>query len=98
MMKRFILAIIVAFTPLLLAPLVHAEEMAVAGQAQSVNINSADAETLAHNLVGVGLSRAQEIVRYREAYGPFYSVEDLMEVRGIGRSTLEKNRDRITLE
>ena len=98
MIKRLVLALVISLTPMLVGTLVHAEDMAAASQAQSVNINSADAETLAHNLVGVGLSRAQEIVRYRESYGPFYSVEDLMEVRGIGRSTLKKNRDRITLE
>lgn len=102
MIKPSFLALMLALTPIIAplftAPLAHAEEMAAASQTQSVNINSADAETLAQNLVGVGLTRAQEIVRYRDAYGPFYSVEDLMEVRGIGRSTLEKNRDRITLE
>ncbi len=63
-----------------------------------VNINSADADTLAGALDGVGKSRAREIVRYREAYGPFYSVEDLLEVRGVGQSILNNNRERITLE
>ena len=89
---------LLALTPVLSSHALAAENVAMAGQSQVVNINSADAETLAQNLVGVGLSRAQEIVRYRDAYGPFYSVEDLLEVRGIGRSTLEKNRERITLE
>ncbi|MFK7977651.1 MAG: ComEA family DNA-binding protein [Halioglobus sp.] len=64
----------------------------------AVNINTADAATLALNLRGVGQSRAQEIVRHREAYGPFASPEELMEVKGIGQSTLEQNRTRITLE
>lgn len=63
-----------------------------------VNINTANAESLAQNLRGVGQSRAQEIVRHREAYGPFASPEELMEVKGIGQSTLEQNRSRITLE
>lgn len=66
--------------------------------ATSVNINSADAATMAAGLKGVGQSRAMEIVRYREAYGPFASVEELAEVKGIGKSTLEKNRTLITLE
>ena len=103
MMKRALYTLvvclsIVSFTPVLSTQVLAAEDVAVASQAQSVNINSADAQTLAQRLVGVGLSRAREIVRYREAYGPFYSLEDLLEVRGIGRSTLEKNRERITLE
>lgn len=63
-----------------------------------VNINTADAQTLAANLKGVGEARAMEIVRYREAYGPFASAEELIEVKGIGPATLEMNRDAITLE
>jgi competence protein ComEA len=46
----------------------------------------------------VGPSKAEEIVRYREAFGPFETVDELAEVKGIGKSTLEKNRDLITLE
>ena len=63
-----------------------------------VNINTADAQTLAANLKGVGESRAQEIVRYRESYGPFDSADELTEVKGIGKATLDMNRDVITLE
>jgi competence protein ComEA len=61
----------------------------------TVNINTATAETMAQNLVGVGLSRANAIVAYRENYGPFYSAEELSAVRGIGKSTVEKNADKI---
>jgi competence protein ComEA len=50
---------------------------------------------MAQNLVGVGLSRANAIVAYRENYGPFYSAEELSAVRGIGKSTVEKNADKI---
>ena len=75
----------------------HAKDEATPAAA-TVNINVADAATLAAALNGVGLSRAEEIVRYREAYGPFSSVEELVEVKGIGESTLEKNRTVITLE
>ncbi len=71
---------------------------AVASAAGRVNINTADAQTLAANLKGIGESRAAEIVRYREAYGPFASAEELVEVKGIGNSTLDMNRDVITLE
>ncbi|HEY6132051.1 MAG TPA: ComEA family DNA-binding protein [Halioglobus sp.] len=70
----------------------------VAPVASKVNINTADAQTLANSLKGVGESRAMEIVRYREAYGPFASADELMEVKGIGQSTLDMNRDVITLE
>jgi competence protein ComEA len=64
----------------------------------TVNINSADAQTLAAKLKGVGETRAAEIVRHRETYGPFASAEELTEVKGIGQSTLDMNRDVITLE
>jgi competence protein ComEA len=62
-----------------------------------VNINTADAETLALALDGVGMSRARDIVAYREQHGEFTSIEQLTEVRGIGPATLERNRDRIVL-
>ena len=64
----------------------------------TVNINTADASALAAGLNGIGTSRAEDIVRYREEFGPFTTVEQLTEVKGVGASTLEKNRARITLE
>ncbi|RLQ22737.1 helix-hairpin-helix domain-containing protein [Seongchinamella sediminis] len=64
----------------------------------AVNINTADAAALAAGLTGVGPARAEDIIRYREAYGPFTTVEQLTEVKGVGPSTLAKNRARITLD
>jgi len=64
----------------------------------SVNINTDSAESLSEGLVGVGLAKAYRIVEHREAYGPFESVEELVEVKGIGEATVEKNRARIILE
>ena len=77
---------------------VYAQESPATSQLATVNINTADAQTLAATLKGVGESRATEIVRYREAYGPFASAEELTEVKGIGQSTLDMNRKLITLE
>lgn len=65
--------------------------------AQSVNINEADAKTLAANVDGVGMSRAKAIVAYRDQYGPFDSVKDLMKVKGVGKKTVEKNKDRLVV-
>lgn len=62
-----------------------------------VDINSADAKTLAESLSGVGLVRAEAIVAYRAANGPFRDVEDLAKVKGIGKKTLESNRDAIVI-
>jgi competence protein ComEA len=57
-----------------------------------VNVKTADAETIAAELQGVGLSRAKAIVEYRDANGPFKSADELIEVSGIGERTLELNR------
>ena len=64
---------------------------------QSVNINTADALTIAGVLRGVGLKKAAAIVRWREENGQFTNVEQLLEVRGIGEKTLSANRSRIRL-
>ena len=65
--------------------------------AEPVNINTADAQTLA-TLEGIGEKRAEAIIEYRSKYGPFVSIEDLVKVKGIGVKTLEKNRDSMTVE
>ena len=67
-------------------------------QDNPVNINTAPAEVLADRLSGVGISKAYSIVEHREAFGPFESVEELVEVKGIGPSILERNRGHIVLE
>ncbi len=60
-----------------------------------VDINTATAEQLADALVGVGLTRAQAIVRYRQVNGAFDSAEELVFVKGIGEATVERNRARL---
>ena len=68
---------------------------ALAGQ--TVDINTADADTLAKVIDGIGLAKAQAIVDYRQANGPFKSVEGLAAVKGIGDRTVERNRDRLSV-
>ena len=62
-----------------------------------VDLNTADAQTLAQVLDGVGPAKAQAIIEYRQANGPFKTVDDLEKVKGIGKSTLEKNRSRMAV-
>jgi competence protein ComEA len=62
-----------------------------------IDINKADAATLASSLKGIGLKKAEEVVSYREQYGLFRSVDDLTLVRGIGPATVERNRDLMTV-
>ena len=57
-----------------------------------VNVNTADASTLAQELDGIGPSKAQAIVEYRQKNGPFRTAEDLLKVQGIGERVLEQNR------
>ena len=70
----------------------------VLAASEPVNINSANAEILAEALHGVGLTKAQRIVEYREAHGPFEQVDELAAVQGIGLETIERNRDVIRLQ
>jgi competence protein ComEA len=77
---------------------VVAEEAQSTESTQRVNINTASAEALAAGLNGVGMARAEDIVRHRESFGPFATLEELTEVKGIGRATIDKNRSVITLE
>jgi len=63
----------------------------------SVNVNTADAATIAEVLQGVGMSRAEAIVAYRDQHGEFADVYDLANVKGIGDRTVELNEDRIRL-
>lgn len=62
-----------------------------------VDINTADAATLALALDGVGMSKAQDIVAHREQFGEFKSLDDLEDVRGIGPATIARNRDKILI-
>lgn len=62
-----------------------------------VNLNTADASTLQRELLGIGAVKAKAIVDYREEHGDFASVDELLEVKGIGMVTLEKNREKISL-
>ena len=65
--------------------------------ASQVNLNTADAAALESGMVGIGPAKAQAIVDHRNSNGPFASVDELLEVKGIGPATLEKNRDRLSV-
>jgi competence protein ComEA len=58
---------------------------------QKININQADAKTLA-TLKGIGKDRAVKIIEYRETNGDFEKIEDIMKVKGIGKKIFEKNK------
>lgn len=62
-----------------------------------VNLNTADVKTLC-TLKGIGESRAEAILKYREEKGGFSEIEELMKVPGIKESIFEKIRDQVTVK
>ena len=95
MQLRHVLASLSLALLLTLGGIAAANEMA---PESTVNINHADAETLARVLHGVGMARAEAIIRYREANGGFMTVEELANVSGIGLATVDRNQGRIRIE
>ena len=85
--------------PMLSTPASHGGQsvMTKATEEAAVSINQATAEQLAAALSGVGLKKAEGIVRYREQNGPFTQVEQLQEVPGIGPALFERNRTRLKM-
>jgi len=87
-MKKILIAVFV--TSLLI---IHSQVFA-----QAIDVNQATLEELVENLNGVGAHEAQAIIDYREQYGDFDSMEELLQVKGIGLSTLENNKDRLVFD
>ena len=71
---------------------------AFAWAASPVNVNTATAEEISENLKGIGLSKAQSIVDYREKNGSFLHADELVKVKGIGLKTIDQNRDLIIVQ
>jgi competence protein ComEA len=80
---------IIAFVFCLTAGFAHAE---------AIDVNTASAAEIAKALNGIGLNKAEAIVKDRETNGPFKSVDDLVRVKGIGPATLTKNKDLIIVK
>ncbi|NBF03836.1 competence protein ComEA [Pseudomonas sp. Fl5BN2] len=76
-------------------PPVVAEHSTV--QTSKVNLNTADVSSLQRELFGIGEAKAKAIITYREENGPFASIDELLEVKGIGKTILERNRDKLTV-
>ena len=65
--------------------------------ADSVDINTADAQTIDRVLVNIGPSKAQAIVEHRKSHGPFKSVDDLKQVKGFRDKLVERLRPELTV-
>ena len=64
--------------------------------AETININTADKEALMM-IAGVGEKRAEAIIDYRDQNGPFKSVDELANVKGIGEGTVDKYKDKLVI-
>ncbi len=83
------------FTNTLAAIIMFASFSVFAGP---VNINQADAKTIAKSLNGIGLKKAQAIVQYRKDKGTFSQLSDMIKVKGIGKKIINKNKALILFE
>ncbi len=101
--RRAILILMIAFFALL-GLIVEKDKVTSEGKKEvtkprtvkfPININEADVATL-ETLPGIGREKAEEIVAFRERNGPFDKPEDIMKVSGIGKSTFDKIRNKIT--
>lgn len=86
------------FTKRLGAALLAAMLLAPNAIAGPVNVNTADARTLARELQGVGMVKAEAIVAHREKNGPFKSADDLVRVKGLGKKLVEQNKANLRFE
>lgn len=79
------------------APATSATTVMVELQQPVLDLNKADAATLQSELKGIGKTKAEAIVAYREEHGDFASVDELLEIKGIGKALLERNREKLTV-
>ena len=78
--------------------LIAKESSAITAREQAViNINRASEGELV-SLNGIGSSKAQAIILYREMFGGFTTIDELSKVKGIGAKTIEKNRTRLSVQ
>jgi competence protein ComEA len=80
------------------AALVAATLLAPIAIAGSVDVNTADAKTLARELDGVGKAKAEAIVSHREKNGPFKNADDLAKVKGLGKKLVEQNKPNLKFD
>jgi competence protein ComEA len=80
------------------AAFVAATLLASAAVAGPVDVNTADAKTLARELDGIGMAKAEAIVSYREKNGPFRSADDLAKVKGLGKKLIDQNKSNLKFD
>lgn len=93
----FFFVVQIAFCP----SLIHANELqpnssTIVQNVDIININSASVEELV-KLKGIGLKKAEAIVNYRNKNGAFKSLDDLLNIKGVGVKIISDNKTLLTL-
>lgn len=100
-MKKIFGIMLVLFCLAVAVPAVQAtaaeQTRVAAAEVAKVNINAATAKEL-QGLPGIGQVMAERIVAYRTEKGKFKSTDDLLKVKGVGKKSLEKIRELISIE
>jgi competence protein ComEA len=79
------------------SPVIPTQEVnSITSSSELININTAASFEL-EELPGIGPTTAAKIIAYRDANGPFLSIEDIINVSGIGPGTYERIKDLITI-
>ena len=63
----------------------------------TIDINSADKEVLM-SVKGIGEKRAEAIIKHRNENGPFQSIDQLVEVKGVSQSLVDANRENLSIQ
>lgn len=96
--SAFMLSAVLMFTiPLASADTGMTKQSTASQSFAKVNLNQASVKELSTVLTGIGQSKAEAIVAYREKHGGFKDLNDLLKVKGIGKKTLEKNKAKMSL-
>jgi comEA protein len=100
-MKRYLLmmalCVAVSMTALLPVSTLAAENTAASATFETINLNQATAEDL-QELPGVGPALSERIVLYRTEHGPFRSVDQLTDVKGVGQAKLAKFKEQLAVD
>ncbi len=82
-LRKFVFIVFISLSPTLFAN-------------EAVDINTADKEMLM-SVNGIGEKRAEDIISYRKENGEFMSVQELTNIKGIGQSMVDRNKDTLTV-
>lgn len=95
----FVVAVLsVSFSVYAVNPPAPPPPMKAAAQSNAVNINTATAQTITDaKIKGIGKKRAEAIVAYRTQHGPFKSIDDLKNIKGLSQKVIDANRARLTV-